>query len=308
MGDVLIGLAPAVLAALYFFGISALLLMLAATAGCLVAERAFGATPGASIRDGSAALTGVLLALTLPPGLPLWMAFLGGLVAIALGKTVWGGLGHNLFNQALVGRAVLQSAFPTAMTTWATSSSGFFTLRAESFAVPMMQAKADAVSAATPLAQMKFEQQATETLSLLLGNTSGSLGETSAIAIVLGGVYLLARRTFDWRIPAAIVTGVVVFSGALYLVDSARFAPPHFMLLAGGMMFGTLFMATDPVTSPMAPRGAWIFGLGIGFFVVLIRVFGGLPEGMMYSILLMNAATPLIERATQPKPFGRSEA
>ncbi len=301
MIDVVIAVAPVTIAALYFFGLSALLLLLAATAGCLLAERLWGG----SLADGSTALTGVLLGLTLPPTLPLWMAFVGGLVAIGLGKAVWGGLGNNLFNPALVGRAFLQAAFPIAMTTWS-KPGPFFELRPGNLALPLMQA-ADVTTSATPLAQMKFQHAATPVWSLISGNTSGSIGETSAALIVLGAVWLIARRTCDWRVPVGIVVTVAALAGVLTLVGPERFPDPASMVLSGGLLFGAVYMATDPVTSPMAPKGAWVFAIGVGALVVLIRVFGGLPEGVMYAILLMNSATPLIERVLQPVGFGRAK-
>jgi electron transport complex protein RnfD len=245
------------------------------------------------------------------------MAFLGSVVAIGLGKSIWGGLGHNLFNPALVGRAFLQAAFPSALTTWAPpiQHGEFWALYSSNLALPFMKAssislpiiKADAISTATPLAQIKFQSIATPLSSLISGNISGSLGETSGFLILLGGLYLLLRRTFDWRIPVSLMLTILTFSSVLYLIGPTRFPSPLFMLFSGGLLFGAIYMATDPVTSPLSPKGAWIFGIGIGILVVLIRLFGGLPEGVMYAILLMNAATPLIDRYTQPRPFGRGE-
>jgi electron transport complex protein RnfD len=312
MGEILLSLVPVLLASIWFFGISALLVVAAATLGAVATEWGLGpARPrGASIGDGSAALTGVLLGLTLPPGIPLWMAFVGGIVGIGLGKLIWGGLGHNLFNPALVGRAFLQAAFPTTLTTWVpqTGIAELFRTRASNFALPLMHGGVDAITTATPLARMKFEHVGTETFRLLAGNTAGSLGETSAAILILCGLFLAFRRAFDWRIPASVLLSVAVFSAVLYAIGPEKYPAPWMALLSGGLLFGTVFMATDPVTSPMAPRGAWIFGAGVGILVVLIRLFGGLPEGVMYAILLMNAATPLIERVTQPRAFGRRKA
>jgi electron transport complex protein RnfD len=152
---------------------------------------------------------------------------------------------------------------------------------------------------------MKFEQEVTPLTNLMFGNTLGSLGETSGLLLLLGGIYLWVRRDLDWRIPVSILLAVVVFSGCLTLVDAVRFPTPWFSIFSGGLLLGAIYMATDPVTSPLTPRGTWIFGIGIGVLVVLIRVYGGLPEGVMYAILLMNAATPLIDRYTQPRIFGR---
>lgn len=309
MVDVLLALVPVVGAAIYFFGVSALLVLLATTLGAALTEVAFGpARPrGSSLRDGSALLTGVLLGLTLPPGFPLWMAVIGGAVAIGLGKLLWGGLGQNLFNPALVGRAFLQAAFPTAITTWNPHGgvAELASLRGQTLAPPFLRGEVDAITTATPLARMKFEQLGTPLQDLLLGSTAGSLGETSAGILILCGLWLAFRRAFDWRIPVGIVLAVAAFAGILHLVDGARYPTPWFMVTSGGLLLGAVFMATDPVTSPLAPKGAWVFAVMIGFLVVLIRVFGGLPEGVMYAILLMNAATPLLERWTQPRAFGR---
>jgi electron transport complex protein RnfD len=306
MGDVIIALLLVTAASVWYFGLSALLVIITCTVAAMGTEFLFsaGRPRGRSLKDGTAALTGVVLGLTLPPGFPLWMAFLGGVVAIALGKIIWGGLGHNLFNPALVGRAFLQASFPTQITSWSPPGH-FLDLRASNFAVPFMHAPVDAVTTATPLNLMKFAHEGTPVVDLLRGDIAGSLGETSAIIIILCGIVLAARRTFDWRIPVSIVTATVALSGLLYAISPDRYPSPWFMLCSGGLLFGAVFMATDPVTSPLAPRGAWMFGMGIGILVVLIRIFGGLPEGVMYAILLMNAATPLIERVTQQRVFGR---
>ena len=312
MRDVLYSLLPVTLAAVWFFGLGAILVLAASIAGAMLTEWAFSSSDkGAeSLLDATALLTGLLIGLTLPPGLPLWMAFLGGAVAIGLGKVIWGGLGNNLFNPALVGRAFLLATFPIAMTTWSpiTGTEGFFTVQPSNLALPFMQASSDAVTSATPLGLMKFEQEVTPLLNLVLGNTAGSLGETSGLLLIAGGIYLWLRRDLDWRIPVSILLTVMVFSAILDMVDSTRFPDPLFSVFSGGMLLGSIYMATDPVTSPITPRGAWIFGIGVGLLVILIRVFGGLPEGMMYSILLMNAATPLIDRYTQPRVFGRGKA
>ncbi len=290
--------------ATWHFGVAALLVVGAATAGAMLTEWVATGRRRTPIDDYSAALTGVLLGLTLPPGFPLWMAFLGGVAGVGLGKVVWGGLGQNAFNPALVGRAFLQAAFPTAITTWTVNNpSG---LPASLFAAPLMRAPevADGLSAATPLALSKFEGIVSETLPLLTGATPGSLGETSALVLILCGVFLVWRRLCDWRLPVSTLASVAVFSLALHLAAPEVHPPPTFMLASGGLLFGAVFMVTDPVTTPTTPRGAWLFGLGVGFLVVLIRRFGGLPEGVMYAILLMNAASPHLESATRRLPFG----
>jgi electron transport complex protein RnfD len=276
--------------ACWTFGIAALLIVGAATAGAILAEWVFTRSVRPSpLGDYSALLTGLLLGLTLPPAMPLWMAFLGGASGIGLGKLIWGGLGQNLFNPALVGRAFLQAAFPTAITTWSSpvGPEGFFRVPPGLFAAPLLRAGVDAVSAATPL-----------------GHTAGSLGETSAAVLVLCGVWLGARRLFDWRLPVATCLSIAVSAGALHWLQPAVHPPPGFALLSGGALFAAVFMVTDPVTTPTTTRGAWIFGLGVGLLVVIIRQFGGLPEGVMYAILFMNALTPHINRFTQPRPFG----
>lgn len=307
MWEVVYTLVPVFLVAFYYFGLSAVLVSVAAIAGCLATEWFFdkSAQRGASLRDGSALITGMLLALCLPPGFPMWMAFLGGVVAIGMGKIIWGGLGQNVFNPALLGRAFLQAAFPTAITTWEMPDGQYLATRGTNLALPFFQGDTvDAVSMATPLAQMKFSQETTPVMDLLLGNTSGSLGETCGILLILAGLYLAWRKIINWRIPVGILLAVSVFSGLLYLIDSQQFASPVFMILAGGMLLGTVYMATDLVSSPLTPKGIWIYSIGIGLLVVLIRVWGGLPEGVMYAILLMNAATPLINRFTRTRVYG----
>lgn len=309
MSDVVLALAPATLAGIWFFGLGALLVLAASIAGAMLTEWAF--SPAAERRsrmlDGSGLITGLLLGLSLPPALPLWMAFLGGVVSIGLGKLIWGGLGYNLFNPALVGRAFLLATFPVAMTTWKvqTGPADFFDVPTSILALPFLQATYDGMSAATPLGLMKFEGESTVLWDLAIGNTSGCIGETSGLLLILGGIYLLLRRDLDWRIPVSILLSVAAFSLILFLIDSDRFPGPLFSLFSGGLLLGAIYMATDPVTSPITPKGAWIFGVGVGLLVVLIRIFGGFPEGVMYAILLMNAATPLIDRYTQPRVFGK---
>ncbi len=309
MKEVWLALLPATLASLWFFGLSALLLIVVSIAGAVLTEWLFTDKDKRrmAISDSSAGLTGLLLALTLPPGLPLWMAFLGAVVSIGLGKVIWGGLGANIFNPALLGRAFLLGTFPIAMTTWGAPSGlgDFFHLQSSNLAWPFMHGQIDALSAATPLGLMKFQQQTTAISSLFIGNTAGSLGETSAFLLLLGGVYLLIRGSIDWRIPTAIFLTAALFSLAMFINDADKYPSPIVTLFSGGLLLGAFFMATDPVTSPLTPKGCWIFGIGVGFLVVLIRLFGGLPEGMLYAVLLMNAATPLIDRYTQPRIFGR---
>lgn len=303
MWSVVGSLVPVIAAAAYLFGPSALLVIAASTLGALLTERVFGQPE--TLADGSAAITGLLLGLTLPPGLPMWMAFVGGAFGIGLGKLVFGGLGQNVFNPALLGRAFLQAAFPVALTTWPAPGGDWWHLRGDNFALPLMSPNvADTVTGATPLGLMKFEHTATSLGDLILGTTGGSLGETSGLVILVCGAYLAARNYLNWRIPASIFLAVGALSGGLYLLDAARFPSPLFMLFSGGLMLGAVYMATDMVTSPVTNGGCWIFGAGIGLLVVVIRLWGGLAEGVMYAILLMNALVPFINRATQPHVFG----
>jgi len=302
MWSVVASLVPVILASVWYFGPSALLVLTATVAGCVLVERTFG-TRG-TLGDGSAAITGLLLGLTLPPGFPLWMAFLGAAFAIGFGKLIFGGLGQNVFNPALLGRAFLQAAFPGAITTWPNVSGPWMALRGDNFALPLMSPDPVAtVTGATPLGLMKFEGVDTEWVRLLVGSTGGSLGETAAVVILLGGAYLALKKYLDWRIPAAIFVTVAVLSQIIHMVDPTK-PTVVFMLLSGGLVLGAVYMATDMVTSPTTPKGAWIYGAGIGGLVVLIRLWGGLPEGVMYAILLMNAFVPFINQATQPRLFG----
>jgi H+/Na+-translocating ferredoxin:NAD+ oxidoreductase subunit D len=305
MWQVVLSLVPVLAAACYFFGVSAILVTVGATAGALVTEAAF-AKPH-TLLDGSAAITGILLALTLPPGLPMWMAFVGGVFAIGFGKLIFGGLGQNIFNPALLGRAFLQAAFPVALTTWPVPRGSFWQLKGDNLALPFMSPRhVDVLTGATPLGAMKFDHAGTQMWKLVLGATGGSLGETSALIILLCGAYLALRNYLNWRTPASIFITVWVFAEALHLLSPAKYPDGLFMLFSGGLMLGAVFMATDLVTSPVTHLGCWIFGLGVGVLVVVIRIWGGLAEGVMYSILLMNAFVPFINRATQPRVFGHA--
>jgi len=301
MWTVVATLVPVCIAAAWFFGVGALLQLGTAAAAAVLAERVTG--KGGTLADGSALITGLLLGLSLPAGFPLWMTFLGGIFAIGFGKSIWGGLGFNVFNPALLGRAFLQAAFPVAITTWPRAGGSFWALRGDLFALPFARPHLDAVTSATPLGLLKFEGQGTPLLDLVRGTTTGSLGETAALVILVGGVYLALRGYLNWRIPAGILLTVAALSGLLHTVDPAK-PDAAFMLFSGGLMLGAIYMATDLVTSPVTNGGRWVFAVGIGVLVVAIRVWGGLPEGVMYAILFMNALVPFINRATQPRVFG----
>ena len=309
MWNVVASLAPVVAAAAYFFGPSAVLVVAAATAGALVTERVFGRR--GTLGDGSAAITGILLGLTLPAGLPLWMAFVGGVFGIGIGKLLFGGLGQNIFNPALLGRAFLQASFPVAMTTFPplAGAGDWWRLRGDNFAWPFASPRAlDAVTSASPLGRMKFEQAGTPLSDLVLGTTSGSLGETSGLLILLCGGYLALRNYLNWRIPASIFATVAVLAAGLHALAPARYPGALFMLFSGGLMLGAMYMATDLVTSPVTNLGCWVFGAGVGLLVVVIRLWGGLAEGVMYSILIMNSLVPYLNRWTQPRVFGTRPA
>ncbi|MBE0597671.1 MAG: RnfABCDGE type electron transport complex subunit D [Desulfuromonadales bacterium] len=301
MRVVIYSLLPACAVSVYFFGVAALVLLLITTLGCLATEalcqRLMGRTP--TLGDGSAALTGILLALNLPPYSPWWLALLGAVIAVGIGKQAYGGLGCNPFNPALVARVVLLISFPVQMTTW--------------YAPTPLGSGLDAVTTATPLGEMKTAVMLTGQLpaglqspvaDYLIGNMAGSLGEISALALLLGGGWLLWKRIITWHIPVAYLGSVVLLGGAFWLVDPSRYPNPLFHLLTGGLMLGALYMATDLVTSPITGRGMLIFGFGCGLLTVIIRLFGGYPEGVSFAILLMNAATPLIDRFTKPRRFG----
>ena len=303
MYGVLIALVPTFIFSIVFFGLGAILVTLTSVAACLVFEyviQKYLMKQRPTIWDGSAIITGVLLAFNLPSSLPLWIVVIGALVAIGIGKMSFGGLGNNIFNPALVGRVFLLISFPVHMST-RPDPNGFAT--------------ADAVSGATPLSLVKEAvkngQAVGDTLSsvgittgnLLLGNIGGSLGEVAAIGLLLGFAYMLIRKIISWHIPVAIFATVIVFSGILNLADPAQFAGPVFHLFTGGLMLGAIFMATDYVTSPMTHKGMLIYGVGIGLLTVIIRVFGAYPEGMSFAILIMNGFTPLINRYCKPRRF-----
>jgi len=318
MRNVVYALLPMCLYSVWLFGISAAALIATTTAACVLIEHLSCRMAGreTSIGDFSVVITGILLGLTLPPGLPLWMGVVGAFIAVAPGKMIFGGLGFNVFNPALVGRAFLQAAFPSMITSYtpALALHRFTEFIPTSLAIPFLKAapikdwiaqvRVDGFTGATPLMLQKFEHVATDPWTLFIGARAGSSGETSALLILLGGGYLIAHKMMDWRIPAAMLSGAVLTGGAYYLSNPAKYPGPLFVLFSGGLMLGALFMATDPVASPVTPRGMWIYGILMGVMTVLIRFLGGLSEGVMYAILLGNAFSPLIDNVTQPRTYG----
>ena len=305
MYGVILSLIPAMLVSFYFFGLAAILLTLTAVVSCMAFEfliQKYLIKGPLTIFDGSAIITGVLLAFNVPSSLPLWMMVIGSAVAIGMGKMTFGGLGKNPFNPALVGRVFLLISFPVDMTTWP-KPTGFSTQLT------------DVITGPTPLAVMKegiaggrdmseLMSEIPTYVQMLYGNMGGSIGEISAIAILLGGIYMLARKIITWHIPVAYIGSVVVFAGILWLVNPEIYVDPIFHLITGGMMLGALYMATDMVTSPMSAKGMIIFGIGCGLLTMIIRIYGAYPEGVSFAILIMNAFVPLINTYIKPKRFG----
>jgi electron transport complex protein RnfD len=318
MRNVVYAMLPICAFSVWQYGLSAAALILVVTASCLLAERISNRMMGSAntLADWSAAITGMLLALSLPPAFPLWMGAVAGFAAIWLGKSLFGGLGQNPFNPALVGRAFVQAAFPTAISTWAPAFAPhrYSEFIPSSLAAPFMsppdialwvrQQGVDAFTGATPLARWKFENISTPAMDFLNGQVTASAGETSAIIILLCGLYLAARKFLDWRTPVAVLGSVLLVAWAFHLAAPARYPAPSFVLLSGGLMLGAWFMATDTATSPVTPRGIWLYGALIGILTVMIRYFGGLTEGVMYAILIANAAAPLLDQFNQPRVFG----
>ena len=301
------------------YGVSALASLVVVTAACMAAEAFFlqlGKQSG-DLTDWSAVITGLLLALTLPPGFPLWMGAVAGFVAIALGKAIFGGIGHNLFNPALVGRAFGQAAFPVAIAVYTPSflPGRFTSFIPSSLALPFMAPQdvtgwlaglhVDGVSGATPLARWKFEGVVASSFDLLTSISGHMPIGPSPLLILLCGAYLAWRGYLDWRIPAAVMGSAALLATALFAINPHHYPDPFFMLFSGGLVLGAVYMATDMVSSPVTPKGMWLYGALIGVLTVIIRYSGGLPEGVMYAILIGNAATPMIERVTQPVAFGQ---
>ncbi|MBN2275417.1 MAG: RnfABCDGE type electron transport complex subunit D [Bacteroidales bacterium] len=306
MTGVIIALIPTFLMSVFIFGIGTLIVTSVAVVTCVLTEyliQKYLMHTETRIGDGSAIVTGLLLAFNLPSNLPWWIIILGSVFAIGIGKMVYGGLGNNPFNPAIVGRVFLLISFPVQMTSWP-------------LPIASRMQYVNAITGATPLGIMKEGLRNGEALTdlsgqipghmeLFLGHMSGSLGEVSAIALLLGFVWLLYKRIITWHIPVVIIATVFSFTGILWLIDPVHNASPVFHILTGGLMIGAIFMATDLVTSPMTKAGMILYALGIGIITVVIRVFGAYPEGVSFAILIMNAFVPLINRTMKPKRFGK---
>ncbi len=296
MWTVVISLVPAVIAGTYFFGPRVPMLVLISVATAVATEAIIQRLmhKEVTVSDGSAVITGMLLAMIISPNAPFWMPIIGSFCAISISKCIFGGLGHNIFNPALVGRAILLASFPVAMTKWK-----FL----------------DSVTAATPLAMIKdMAKEGSLDLTkipsvwdMFIGRTGGSVGETCALALLIGAAILLARRVISWHIPVGYIGTVAVIVGLSQLFGGQNFAMIPIHILSGGLILGAFFMATDMVTSPLTKKGGVVFGIGAGVITCLIRLLGGYPEGVCYSILLMNAVTPLIDRYIKPRRFGIDE-
>ncbi len=306
MYGVLIALIPAFICSAVFFGTGVFVVTLTSVVACLAFEfliQKYLLKRQPTIFDGSALLTGVLLAFNMPSNLPVWIIVIGALVAIGIGKMSFGGLGCNIFNPALVGRVFLLISFPVQMTTWPRplGFAGSY-VDASTGATPLAILK-EAVKSGTPISQIMSTGEIPGYREMVLGNMGGSLGEVAALALLVGFVYMLLRKIISWHIPVAIFATVFVFAGILHVCNPEQYASPIFHLLSGGLVLGAIFMATDYVTSPMSHKGMLIYGIGIGILTVVIRVFGAYPEGMSFAILIMNAFTPLINRYCKPVRF-----
>ena len=308
MYGVLIALIPTLFVSVYFFGLGAIVVILSAVLSSVLFEyliTKFILKRDSTIMDGSAALTGLLLAFNLPSNLPVWLVIIGAFVAIGIGKMSFGGLGNNPFNPALVGRVFLLISWPVQMTSWPKPSP----------ITEKMLGYTDVTTGATPLGQLaetmrngesmtSMAEKIPDSMQLLIGNMGGSLGEIAAFALIIGFIYLLMKKIITWHIPISILGSVAVFTGILWLIDPVNFADPLFHILTGGILLGAIFMATDYVTSPMSKRGMILYGVGIGLLTIIIRLWGAFPEGVSFAILIMNAFVPLINMYMKPKRFG----
>jgi electron transport complex protein RnfD len=309
MYGVIIALVPALAASLWYFGLGALIVTLTAIAACIFFEyiiQKFLLKTNPSISDGSAAVTGLLLAFNLPSNMPVWIVIVGAAVAIGIGKMSFGGLGNNPFNPALVGRVFLLISFPVQMTSWP-------------LPIESRTSYLDATTGATPLSVLKeglasgrsvsdIMSELPSYIDLFIGKMGGSAGEIAGMALLIGFFYMLLRGIITWHIPVAVVATIAVFTGSMHLIDPQAYASPMFHILTGGVLLGAIFMATDYASSPMSKKGMLLYGFGIGVITVLIRTYGAYPEGISFAILIMNAFTPLIDKYIKPNRFGEAIA
>lgn len=306
MYTVVMAMVPAMLVSVYFFGLDALRVLLISSLACLFFEwliQKYLIKGPITINDGSALVTGILLAFNVPSNLPVWILLIGAFIAIGMGKMSFGGLGKNPFNPALVGRVFLLISFPVQMTSWPAPKLLFGSITSP-----------DAMGGATPLGFLKegLKNQTVPELMKdmpdyameLIGFIGGSLGEVSVIALLLGAIYMLVKKVITWEIPTAYIGSVIIFTGILWLVNPDMYISPVFHLLTGGLILGAFYMATDMVSSPVSSKGQILFGIGCGVITILIRIWGAYPEGVSFAILIMNAFTPLINRGFKPKRFG----
>ncbi|ABK43208.1 electron transport complex, RnfABCDGE type, D subunit [Magnetococcus marinus MC-1] len=329
MLNVIKALAPATLLSIFLFGWPALLVIVLTVLSCVVMERLTNMLRGrpSTIGDYSAILTGLLLALTLPPHSPWWICVVGGVFAIGVGKSVYGGLGYNMFNPALIARVFLLISFPVQLTTWPQISPLFaadsFSL-AQSFSIIFAgdygSVVMDSITAATPLGHYRIETGLGKSVAEALGgdfgfsfshsiagDIGGSLGETSALALVAGGIWMIRKGLITWHIPVSMILGTVIPATVMWLINGDVYPDPLFHLVTGGLLLGAFFMATDMVTSPVTPRGMLIFGGLCGVLTYVIRTWGGYPEGVSFAVVIMNTAVPLIDQYTKPVVYGKSK-
>lgn len=323
MGDVTIGLLFPMIAAVYYFRLDAIRLTLVCIVSCMATEFICNLmrrkpAPAQSLGDLSALVTGIILAFSIPPAFPWWGAVIGSAFAIAIGKMVFGGLGSNIFNPAMAGRAFLTASFGVMMTTWSLPATwnpempAIGTPDAVIVNSGREQAYGDAITQATPLdwsgravkGQVNAKELDKQIMPSFLGEIGGCLGETSTVMLLIGGLYLLIRKTITFHIPLAVLLSAFIFASILWLIDADKYMSPLMHLTSGGLLICAFFIATDPVTAPLTVKGMWIFGIGVGTLTMLIRVFGGYPGGVMYSVLLMNSLTPLIDRLCKLTPSG----
>ena len=309
MYGVLLALVPALAASVWFFGLGALIVTLTSVLACVLFEHLIQKhllKKPSTIMDGSAAVTGLLLAFNLPTNIPLGLIIIGAAIAIGMGKMSFGGLGQNPFNPALVGRVFLLISFPVQMTSWPVpiAARGAY-IDAVTGPTPLSVVK-EGLSAGRPFAELTAEIPSY--LNLFMGQMGGSAGEVAGVALLLGLLYMLIKKIVTWHIPVAVVGSIAVFTGVLHLSDPQAYAGPLFHLLTGGVLLGAFFMATDYASSPMSKRGMLLYGAGIGIITVLIRIYGSYPEGVSFAILIMNAFTPLIDKYIKPKRFGEKPA